>query len=57
MKYDNDEEHDDAEEEPDVDHLDVGCLGEGGGRLIEEGVQHKQRRQAHWQTDLWLGRH
>lgn len=49
---DDEEEERDAVEEPHVDHLDVGSDGERVGAVIEERVQHQQRRQAQSQSIL-----
>lgn len=39
---DDKEEEEDTVEEPDVNHLDVGCDGKGAGGVVEERVQHQQ---------------
>ncbi|ROT71672.1 hypothetical protein C7M84_009992 [Penaeus vannamei] len=52
---DDDEEQQDAEEVPDVDELDVGRLGERGGRLVEGRVQDEEGRQRHRESHLLRG--
>lgn len=52
VRDDDGEEEKDAEEEPHVDHFDVGGWWKGIGRIVEESVEHQQRGQTHDQTHL-----
>lgn len=52
MQNDDNEKQYGTEEEPHVDHLNVGRLGQRGGRLVEEGVKDEERSQAYSQTHL-----
>ena len=40
------------DEEPDVDHLEVGGLREAGGDLLVEGVHHQHRGDRHGKACL-----
>ena len=55
VQHDDDEEQEDAEEEPDVQHLDLGRLGQVLASTGEERIEHQQRRHRHHHAHLCRG--